>query len=162
MDWRRRIPWLSPITSFAPGWRTALSSVSNSDQPGPPTVLCVGIAVEDFLFRVDRFPEPGSKVQADALAATIGGCAANSSVTVALLGGRSRFAGPVGTDEASRRFLDGLARLGVEPGGCLRVQGGSISVSGIFIDRNGEKMVATRRGEKLAGTVPADPDGLVR
>src|SRR5258705_10400427 len=110
MDWRRRIPLLSPITSFAAGWRTALSSVSNSDQPGPPTVLCAGIAVGDFLFRVDRFPEPGSKVQADALAATIGGCAANSSVTVALLGGRSRVAGPGGTDEASSRVLAGLYR----------------------------------------------------
>jgi sulfofructose kinase len=138
-----------------------LNSDSTRDPPGAPTVLCAGIAVEDFLFRVDRFPEPGTKVQADALAATIGGCAANAAVAVARLGGKSRFAGPVGTDEASQRFLDGLARTGVDASGCLRIAGGSISVSGIFIDRHGEKMVATRRGEKLAGTVPPDPEGLV-
>ena len=127
----------------------------------PPTVLCAGIAVEDLLFRVDRFPQAGTKVHAHAYAATIGGCAANASVAVANLGGRSRFAGPVGTDEASQRFLAGLARVGVDASGCLLVPGGSISVSGIFIDREGEKMVATRRGEKLAGTVPAAPDLLV-
>ena len=139
-----------------------MSSDSGSDQEIAPVVLCAGIAVEDFLFRVDRFPEPGTKVQAGDLAATIGGCAANSSVTVARLGGRSRFAGPVGTDEASQRFLDNLARVGVDAGGCLRVPGGSISVSGIFIDRGGEKMVVTKRGEKLVGAVPPDPEALVR
>ena len=139
-----------------------MSSDSTSDRTSAPIVLCAGIAVEDFLFRVDRFPEPGTKVQAEEMAATIGGCAANSSVTVANLGGRSRFAGPVGTDAASQRFLDSLARIGVDASGCVRVPGGSISVSGIFIDRDGEKMVATRRGEKLAGALPPDPDALVR
>jgi sugar/nucleoside kinase (ribokinase family) len=124
-------------------------------------VLCAGIAVEDFLFRVDRFPDPGAKVHAQALAATTGGCAANAAVAIARLGGTARFAGPVGTDEASQRFLDGLARAGVDAGGVLRVEGGSISVSGIFIDRDGEKMVATRHGEKLAGVPPRDPDRLV-
>jgi hypothetical protein len=38
-------------------------------------VLCAGIAVEDFLFKVDRFPGPGAKVYAQALVATTGGCA---------------------------------------------------------------------------------------
>jgi sulfofructose kinase len=124
-------------------------------------VLCAGIAVEDFLFKVESFPAPGTKMRASDLVATIGGCAANAAVAVARLGGRARFAGPIGTDDASRRFLDALARTGVDPSGTLAVEGGSIPVSGIFIDRNGEKMVATLHGRGLDAATPPDPAALV-
>ena len=127
----------------------------------PPVVLCAGIAVEDFLFKVDRFPAPGTKMRASDLVATTGGCAANAAVAVARLGGRARFSGPVGTDDASRRFLDALAKTGVDPSGVLCVDGGSISVSGIFIDRDGEKMVATLHGKGLDGATPPDAAVLV-
>ncbi len=126
-----------------------------------PIVLCAGIAVEDFIFKVDRFPAPGAKIYAETLTATMGGCAANAAVAVARLEGRARFAGPVGTDDASRRIIEGLTRAGVETSGIVAVDGGSVSVSGIFIDSDGEKMVATRRGEKLAGALPRDPARMV-
>src|SRR5262245_60728415 len=104
----------------------ALDPPSSSERRRPAVVLCAGIAVEDFLFKVDRFPEPGSKVYAGELVATIGGCAANAAVTVARLGAGARFVGPVGSDEATHRFLDGLARAGVDASGVTRVAGGSI------------------------------------
>ena len=126
----------------------------------PPVVLCAGIAVEDFLFKVERFPAPGTKVRAGDLVATTGGCAANAAVAVARLGGRARFSGPVGTDDASRRFLDALAKTGVDPSGVLCVEGGSIPVSGIFIDRDGEKMVATLHGKGLDAATPLDAAAL--
>jgi sulfofructose kinase len=126
-----------------------------------PIVLCAGIAVEDFLFKVDTFPAPGTKMRASDLVATTGGCAANAAVAVARLGGCARFSGPVGTDDASRRFLDALAKTGVDPAGVLCVEGGSISVSGIFIDRTGEKMVATMHGRGLDGATPPDAAALV-
>src|SRR5262245_43803261 len=126
-----------------------------------PVVLCAGIAVEDFIFKVERFPQPGEKVQASTLIATPGGCAANAAIAVARLGGIARFTGPVGTDDASARFLDGLTRTGVDARGVERVEGGSISVSGIFIDATGEKLVATRRGELLAQARPRDAAALV-
>jgi sugar/nucleoside kinase (ribokinase family) len=124
-------------------------------------VLCAGIAVEDFLFKVEHFPAPGTKMRASDLVATTGGCAANAAVAVARLGGRARFSGPVGTDDASRRFVDALAKTGVDPSGVLAVEGGSISVSGIFIDRGGEKMVATLHGKGLDGATPPDAAALV-
>jgi len=126
-----------------------------------PVVLCAGIAVEDFIFRVEAFPEPGAKIHAAELIAMPGGCAANAAVAVARLDGEARFAGPVGTDEASARFLAGMARNDVDTAGVVRVAGASISVSGIFVDRAGEKMVATRRGERLAEARTKDPDRLV-
>jgi sugar/nucleoside kinase (ribokinase family) len=124
-------------------------------------VLCAGIAVEDFLFKVESFPAPGTKVRADDLVATTGGCAANAAVAVARLGGRARFAGPLGSDDASRRFLDALVKTGVDCAGVLRVEGGSIPVSGIFIDRTGEKVVATLHGKGLDQVTPPDPAALV-
>ena len=134
---------------------------SPSDRGRAPVVLCAGIVVEDFLFKVERFPEAGAKVPAEALTITAGGCAANAAIAVARLGGIARFCGPVGADDASRRFLAALAENGVDASGVTRVEGGSISVSGIFIDRDGEKMVATRRGAKLEHAAPSAPDALV-
>jgi sugar/nucleoside kinase (ribokinase family) len=138
-----------------------MALTSANTQGRRPVVLCAGIAVEDFIFQVERFPQPGEKAQASTLIATPGGCAPNAAVAVARLGGVARFAGPVGTDEASARFLDGLARTGVDTSGIERVDGGSISVSGIFIDATGEKLVATRRGELLAQAQPRDAAALV-
>jgi sulfofructose kinase len=126
-----------------------------------PVVLCAGIAVEDFIFKVERFPQPGEKAQASALIATAGGCAANAAIAVSRLGGEARFTGPIGTDDASARFLAGLARDQVDASQVERVDGGSISVSGIMIDATGEKLVATRRGERLGNARPLDPAALV-
>jgi sulfofructose kinase len=135
---------------------------SNSGERGKrPVVLCAGITVEDFIFRVERFPAPGEKLHAQSLLAITGGCAANAAVAVARLGGIARFAGPVGTDDASGRIIAGLTQAGVDVSGVERIDGGSVSVSGIFIDSAGEKMVATRRGEKLAAARPSDPYALV-
>src|SRR5262245_44528687 len=122
---------------------------SDSAHGRRPVVLCAGIAVEDFIFKVERFPQPGEKAQASTLIATAGGCAANAAIAVSRLGGQARFSGPIGTDDASVRFLAGLARDQVDASQVERVAGGSISVSGIMIDATGEKLVATRRGEKL-------------
>jgi sugar/nucleoside kinase (ribokinase family) len=93
--------------------------------------------------------------------ATAGGCAANASIAVSRLGGEARFTGPIGSDDASARFLAGLARDQVDTRQVERVDGGSISVSGILIDGTGEKLVATRRGERLGDARPHDPTALV-
>ena len=124
-------------------------------------VLCTGIAVLDLIFRVNTFPRPDIKTQASQFGTINGGNAANAAVAIARLGGIARFAGPVGTDDATRRFLDALARTGVDGSGVAPVEGGSISVSGIFIDGSGEKMVVTQRGTRLNEARPASPAALV-
>jgi sulfofructose kinase len=134
---------------------------SDSARGRRPVVLCAGIAVEDFIFKVERFPQPGEKAQASALIATAGGCAANAAIAVSRLGGEARFTGPIGTDDASTRFLTGLARDQVDASHVERVDGASISVSGILIDATGEKLVATRRGERLGDARVRDPAALV-
>ena len=72
----------------------------------PPRILCTGIIVLDEVFRVDEFPQADGKVQANGFFVVNGGCAANAAVAIARLGGRSRFAGPLGGPAG---LADGLA-----------------------------------------------------
>jgi sulfofructose kinase len=125
-------------------------------------VLCAGIAVVDFIFRVERFPTPRTKAPTQEFLVTGGGCAANAAIAIARLGGEARFAGPLGDDEHAARILDGLARDGVDTGAVTRVPGGGTSISGIFIDAAGERLLTTRRAHALATARPDFPDRLVR
>src|SRR5258707_15630798 len=90
----RRRPWPSPTTSSAPGWRKRLSSANAGDDAR--AILCAGIIVLDEVFRVDRFPQPDAKTQAQSFFIVNGGCAANAAVAAARRGGRAALAGPLG------------------------------------------------------------------
>jgi len=108
--------------------------------------------------RVKNFPAPGTKVAASDFIVTGGGCAANAAVTAARLGARVQFAGPLGgaNDAVSERIVADLAAEGIDCSGVVRVTGGTASVSLILLDALGEKTIATRRGVKLGGALPAD------
>jgi sulfofructose kinase len=128
-----------------------------------PKILCAGIAVQDIVMRVQRFPAPGAKVSGSDFIVTGGGCAANAALAVARLNGRAAFAGPLGgeDDAASNRILADLATEGVACDGVTRVDGGSASVSLILLDADGEKAIATRRGAGLGNVLPDDAARLV-
>jgi sugar/nucleoside kinase (ribokinase family) len=133
----------------------------DQEPPPRPLVLCAGIAVEDFIFRVDRFPTPSTKSVVEEFAVTGGGCAANAAIAIARLDGRARFAGPLGDDPMSDRIAGGMRVAGVDVGGVERVPGGVASLSGIFIDAAGERLLATRREQGLRGARPRDTECLV-
>lgn len=128
-----------------------------------PTILCSGIAVQDFVMRVERFPQPGEKVPASEFVTIGGGCSANSAVAIARLGGRAMFAGPVGDarDAASNQILAGLAAEGVDHSHVVRVDGGTASVSLIMLDGTGEKMISTRPGDRLRSVGPRDAGAAI-
>jgi sulfofructose kinase len=125
-------------------------------------VLCAGIAVEDFIFRVDRFPTPSTKAAVEDFVVTGGGCAANAAIAIARLGGQARFAGPLGDDARSERIVEGMARAGVDVAQVTRVVGGVASLSGIFVDAAGERLLATRREQGLRAARASDPEALLR
>jgi sulfofructose kinase len=129
----------------------------------PPAVLCAGIAVQDIVFRVAQFPPPGGKCMTDEFAIVTGGCAVNAAIAVARLGGRAHFSGPLGdaTDTISNQLMEQMAREGVGTAGVVRVAGATAPVSGIMIDRTGERMIATYRDPRIEGARPADPKALV-
>ncbi len=131
--------------------------------PEGARILCAGIAVQDIVMRVERFPAPGTKVPASDFMVIGGGCAANAAVAVARLGGRVLFAGPPGdaADAVSGRIVADLESAGIDCGGVVRVPGATASVSLILIDAAGEKSIATRRGHGLSEGRPADAAALV-
>jgi sulfofructose kinase len=128
-------------------------------------VLCTGIAVLDAVFGVDQFPVPQAKTQASAFMIVSGGCAANAAVAIARLGGRARFAGPLGgpagAEPIGDRILAGLAGERVDCVACPRVPGVPSAMSAICIDPRGERAIVNYRDDRLAVARPQDPSGLV-
>ena len=128
-------------------------------------ILCAGIIVLDEVFRVDRFPQPDAKTQAESFFIVNGGCAANAAVAVARLGGSAALAGPLGgppgEDSNGDRVLAALAREQVDCTGCQRLAGVPTALSAIFIDARGDRMIVTHCDPRLAVAMPADPASLV-
>jgi sulfofructose kinase len=128
-------------------------------------ILCAGIAALDEVFRVREFPIPDTKVEASEFITIGGGCAANAAIAIARLGGKVRFAaplgGPAGGDVSGDRLVEGLQREGVDCVGCVRVPGARTSVSAIFIDARGDRTIVTYRDHCLDAVTPDNPDHLV-
>ena len=108
-----------------------------------PIILCAGIAVQDIVFRVEQFPPPGGKCMTNEFIVVSGGCAVNAAIAVARLGGRARYAGPLGdlTDNVSNQLMAEMAREGIDTAGVVRVAGATAPVSGIMVDAAGERMI---------------------
>jgi sugar/nucleoside kinase (ribokinase family) len=142
-----------------------LTSNSTPANARPAKVLCLGIAVQDFVMRVAQFPAPGMKAAAEEMLVISGGCAANAAVAVARLGGRAAYAGPLGgppgADPISDRIVADLASEGVDTAGVVRVSGATAPLSAILIDHSGERLIATHRSEKLNAARAADPAALL-
>jgi sulfofructose kinase len=136
-----------------------------TDRNPAPEVVCTGIAVLDAVFAVDQFPVPQVKTQASAFMIISGGCAANAAVAIARLGGRARFAGPLGgpagAEPMGDRILAALAAEQVDCASCPRVPGVASSMSAICIDPRGERAIVNYRDDRLAAARPRDPSALV-
>ena len=130
-----------------------------------PRILCAGIIVLDEVFRVDEFPQPDGKVQAKGFFVVNGGCAANAAVAIARLDGRAALAGPMGgpagEDENGDRVLKALARENVDCTACQRIDGFGTALSAIFMNARGDRTIVTYRDERIAATVPNDPERIV-
>ena len=142
-----------------------MTSDSASSGRRAPAILCAGIIALDEVFVVERFPLPDGKTQAKGFFIVNGGCAANAAVAIARLGGRAALAGPLGgpagEDANGDRVLAAVARERVDCTGCQRIAGTSTTLSAIFIDARGDRMIVTYPDDRLAAATPADPTGLV-
>jgi len=138
--------------------------LTSADEDPPihgPAILCAGIIVLDEVFKVERFPQPDGKTQAQGFFVVNGGCAANAAVAIARLGGRAALGGPAGEDPNGDHVLAALARDHIDCSGCQRLAGVTTALSAIFIDARGERMIVTYRDHRLALATPTDPAGLV-
>ncbi len=135
----------------------------SSSSAGKPTVLCAGIAVQDLLFKVDKFPPPGGKTMTQDFLTVCGGCAVNAAIAVARLGGRARYSGPLGdeADNASNQLIAAMRNEGIDTSGVVRVAGAGMPVSGIMIDATGERIIVTYRDPRIEAAEPPDADTLL-
>lgn len=112
-------------------------------------VLCVGISTLDCIFYHDNLPKKSGKHPAKSLAYAGGGPAANASVCIARLGGRTQLLTPVAQDKMSQNIVQELEDFGVEV--IQKVIAASSSVSAVFVDKAGERLISNYRDNNLDG-----------
>jgi sulfofructose kinase len=123
-------------------------------------VLCVGVAVHDFVFGLDEMPTRAEKYRARTVASVGGGCAANAAVAVARLGGEALIAGRLGADGIGDLIVAGLEAERVDCRLMRRFEGHRSSLSAIVVDAAGERMIVNYRDPDLPPSPDILPDPL--
>jgi sulfofructose kinase len=114
-----------------------------------PTVTCVGISVQDVVFRTEHPIEVGGKNLATSVSTHGGGPAANAAVTVASLGGRARLISKLGADTIGGSIVTDLARCGVDISLVRRLDGVSSPLSSVAVDSSGERTIVNHTDSHL-------------
>ena len=113
------------------------------------SVYAVGMAVMDFVFDVNVFPDVAQKYRASDAAVIGGGCASNAAYAVARLGGDARLGSRIGDDLVGDLIVADLEKTGVDTTGCDRSGGGRSSFSSVLVDASGERQIVNFRGADL-------------
>ncbi len=119
-------------------------------------VFCVGHAVEDHIFRVDTLPAQAKKYQAKGFEVIGGGPAANAAVAIARLGGHAYLAARIGDDIIGDSIVRNLTAEGVDCDAVRRCEGVPSSLSSVFVDDKGERMIVNHRPADM----PTEPDWI--
>ncbi len=119
-------------------------------------VLCVGHAVQDFVFGLPSMPTQAAKYRADSFTSIGGGPAATAAVTIARLGGQALLAARVGEDSVADAIIEELRREGVDCDAVRRLAGLQSSLSAVLLDARGERTIVNYRDPRW----PADATWL--
>lgn len=109
------------------------------------SVLVVGSANMDLVFRTARMPQPGETLLGGQFATHPGGKGANQAVAIGRLGGAVRFVGRVGRDGFGESLRHSLVEAGVSVEH-LRVSEAPTGTAGIFVDDAGQNMIVVAPG----------------
>jgi sulfofructose kinase len=127
------------------GDHAALAEIAS--RAGRVHVICLGLSALDQIWRVDRlFSGQSEKVRSLDHATLGGGMAANAAATVARLGGSVAFWGRGGDDAAGHEMRAAFVSEGVEVENFRLFSDGRSSVSGIIVDKSGERQIVNFRG----------------
>ena len=119
-------------------------------------VICLGLSALDQIWRVDHLLSGESeKVRALDYATLGGGMAANAAVAIARLGGSAAFWGRGGDDAAGHEMRAALSAEGIDVTNFKLFADGRSSVSGVIVDKSGERQIVNFRGR-----FPAQADWL--
>ncbi len=108
-------------------------------------IVCVGSIVQDEVYRMERLPMAGIKMDAYAIEDRFGGPAATAAVAISWLGGTVSFWGRVGRDGAGEACLAALDAAGVEQSGVAIIDGARTRRAVVMVDRSGERCIVTYR-----------------
>ncbi|MDD9909052.1 MAG: PfkB family carbohydrate kinase [Ahrensia sp.] len=121
-------------------------------------ILLCGIAVTDFVFKVETMPAEPRKYFTYEAAITGGGCAANAAVAICRLGGEALLSARLGDDGVGDMIAAMLEKEGVDLSLCDRAPDGRSSFSSVYVDATGERQIMNFRGSGLADTPSALSD----
>ncbi len=123
-------------------------------------VYCIGHAVNDYIFRVDRMPTAATKYRATGFEMVGGGPAATAAVAIARLGGKAALASRVGDDAIGELIVAELLGEGVECGEVRRMEHRASAVSAVIIDKSGERMIVSCADPQMPQGADWLPDRL--
>ncbi len=123
---------------------------------GAPRVSCVGLTTIDHIWRVEEFPPRSSRTPATDYRSSGGGPAATAAVTAARLGARASLLTVVGNDAEGERALADLEASGVDVSVARELRRGRTAVSGVIVDRRGERHIFPHFGDALGDAVGED------
>jgi sulfofructose kinase len=120
------------------------------------SVLCVGIAVLDYVYALEAMPTVPEKYRSHDLRIVGGGIAANGAATVARLGGRALLATRLGDDLTGGEIIAMRQAEGVDCSLCHRFPGRRSPVSAVLVDKAGERTIISYSDPDM----PVAPDWL--
>lgn len=130
-----------------------------ASKAGQARIICLGLSAQDQVWRVERlFSGQSEKIRSTDYTTLGGGMAANAAVTGARLGGAVSFWGRGGDDAAGREMRAALAAEGIDVANFKLFADGRSSVSGIIVDKSGERQIVNFRGSfpEAADWLPLD------
>lgn len=104
-------------------------------------VLCVGHAVQDFVFSVGAMPDAAQKYRASAFQSVGGGPASTAAVAISRLDGTALLAARVGDDSIAEVTLGELESYGVDCAHVRRLANCTSSLSAVIVDDAGERLI---------------------
>ena len=130
-----------------------------------PIILCAGIAVIDYIFRIEAMPKPDTKSRASAFMIASGGNIANAAVSIVRLGGGARVSaplgGPAGIDMSGDAILRKLEQEKIDHSAVVRIDGMASPISAILVQSGGERAIVNYRDDALAKARCENPERLV-
>ena len=119
-----------------------------------PSIICVGNATLDRIWRVTALPRPGDKIRSQSYLEVGGGQAANAAVAAARLGGQVSLICAVGTDLIGTAILDELGAEQIDLAYVHRVDGARSISSAILVETSGERAIIGDVDAKLHAIPP--------
>lgn len=111
-----------------------------------PSIICLGIAVRDLVFRVAALPAQPQKLTAHALLRVGGGMSASASVAAARLGAQVAFWGRLGDDVEGHALRAELQGYGISVPAPAE-PGTQTPTAAVLVADNGERLLAVYRGQ---------------